>query len=84
MKHIYCNCISRKKFVFFFKFCVLFSGQWKFGVKWSLGQDIAKSTVGIVGLGGVGQAIVRRLKGFDVARFIYSGRSDKPEGISEI
>ncbi|XP_034834376.1 glyoxylate reductase/hydroxypyruvate reductase-like [Maniola hyperantus] len=58
------------------------SGEWKFGLQWSLGQDIARSTVGIVGLGGIGQTIVRRLKGFDVARFIYSGRSDKPEAKS--
>ncbi|XP_045488886.1 glyoxylate reductase/hydroxypyruvate reductase [Pieris rapae] len=57
-------------------------GEWKFGVQWKLGQDIAGSTVGVVGLGGVGQAAVRRLKGFDVARFIYSGRSDKPEAKS--
>ncbi|XP_052755160.1 glyoxylate reductase/hydroxypyruvate reductase-like [Galleria mellonella] len=55
------------------------SGEWKYGVTWTLGQDIVGSTVGIVGLGGIGQAIVRRLKGFDVARFIYSGRSEKPE-----
>lgn len=45
-----------------------------------LGMDISGSTVGIVGFGGVGQAVVRRLKGFDVARFLYCGRSDKPEG----
>ena len=49
-------------------------------MQWRLGQDIANSTVGIVGLGGIGQSIVKRLRGFDVARFIYSGRSDKPEG----
>ncbi|CAH0755959.1 unnamed protein product [Diatraea saccharalis] len=55
------------------------SGQWKYGVQWSTGLDIAGSTVGIIGLGGIGQAIVRRLKGFDVARFLYSGRSDKPQ-----
>ncbi|KAG6450639.1 hypothetical protein O3G_MSEX006709 [Manduca sexta] len=55
------------------------SGEWKYGVQWMLGQDIAGSTVGIVGLGGVGQGIVRRLKGFDVAKFLYCGRSDKPE-----
>ncbi|CAH2044112.1 unnamed protein product, partial [Iphiclides podalirius] len=54
-------------------------GDWKYGVQWTLGQDIEGSTVGVVGLGGVGQAVVRRLKGFDVARFLYSGRSDKPE-----
>ncbi|XP_075980124.1 glyoxylate reductase/hydroxypyruvate reductase-like [Anticarsia gemmatalis] len=55
------------------------SGNWKYGVQWCLGQDIAGSTVGIVGFGGIGQALVRRLRGFDVARFIYSGRTDKPE-----
>lgn len=49
-------------------------------MQWMIGQDISGSTVGIVGLGGVGQAIVKRLKGFDVARFVYSGRNDKPEG----
>ncbi|KAJ8712512.1 hypothetical protein PYW07_005354 [Mythimna separata] len=55
------------------------SGEWKYGVQWMVGQDIAGSTVGIVGFGGVGQAVLRRLRGFDVAKFIYSGRSDKPQ-----
>ncbi|KOB77723.1 Glyoxylate reductase/hydroxypyruvate reductase [Operophtera brumata] len=54
-------------------------GDWKPGVQWLLGQDIAGSTVGIVGFGGIGQAVARRLRGFDVGRFLYSGRSDKPE-----
>ncbi|KPI99822.1 Glyoxylate reductase/hydroxypyruvate reductase [Papilio xuthus] len=60
----------------------IMSGEWKYGVQWSLGQDITGSTVGVVGLGGIGQAMVRRLKGFDVARFLYSGRSEKPEANS--
>lgn len=47
---------------------------------WMLGQDIKGSTVGIVGLGRIGQVIARRLKGFDVARIIYSGSSEKLEG----
>ncbi|CAB3230643.1 unnamed protein product [Arctia plantaginis] len=55
------------------------SGQWKYGVQWMLGQDVAGSTVGIIGFGGIGQAVLRRLRGFDVARFLYSGRTDKPE-----
>lgn len=50
-------------------------------MQWTLGMDIADSTVGIVGFGGIGQAVARRLKGFDVGRFLYSGRSDKPEGM---
>lgn len=45
-----------------------------------LGQDIEGSTVGIVGLGGIGQAIVKRLKTFEVARFLYSGHREKKEG----
>lgn len=58
------------------------TGQWKYGVQWMVGQDITSSIVGVVGLGGVGQAIVRRLKGFDVARFLYCGRTEKAEAIS--
>ncbi|KAK9883391.1 hypothetical protein WA026_001566 [Henosepilachna vigintioctopunctata] len=45
-----------------------------------LGVDISGSTVGIVGLGGIGQNIVQRLKSFKVARFLYTGHTEKPEG----
>lgn len=45
-----------------------------------LGQDIEGSTVGIVGLGGIGQAIVKRLKPFQVTRFVYTGHREKREG----
>lgn len=48
---------------------------------WMLGQDIQGSTVGIVGLGGIGQAILKRLKGFEVGKFLYTGHSAKREGI---
>lgn len=50
---------------------------------WLLGQDIKGSTVGIVGLGRIGQVIARRLNGFDVARIIYSGNSEKLEGLNK-
>lgn len=50
------------------------------GPQWMLGQDITGSTVGIVGLGGIGQAIVKRLQCFDVSRFLYTGHSIKKEG----
>ncbi|XP_076686636.1 glyoxylate reductase/hydroxypyruvate reductase [Andrena cerasifolii] len=50
------------------------------GSQWLLGQDLRGSTVGIVGLGSIGQAIVKRLKGFDVDRFIYTGHSRKKAG----
>ncbi|XP_043249621.1 glyoxylate reductase/hydroxypyruvate reductase-like isoform X2 [Colletes gigas] len=45
-----------------------------------LGQDLQGSTVGIVGLGSIGQNIIKRLKGFDVSRFIYTGHSRKKAG----
>lgn len=48
---------------------------------WMLGRDVKGSTVGIVGLGRIGQVIARRLIGFDVAKIIYSGNSEKLEGL---
>ncbi|CAB3230640.1 unnamed protein product [Arctia plantaginis] len=56
------------------------SGEWEIGFDKVLGQDIRGSTVGIVGLGGIGQAVVKRLAGFEVSKFIYSGHREKPEG----
>ncbi|XP_053970613.1 glyoxylate reductase/hydroxypyruvate reductase-like [Hylaeus anthracinus] len=54
--------------------------QYERRLDWLLGQDIEGSTVGIVGLGNIGQAIVKRLKGFEVGRFIYTGHSRKKAG----
>jgi glyoxylate/hydroxypyruvate reductase len=45
-----------------------------------MGQDIQGSTVGFVGLGGIGQAIAKRLIPFEVKKIIYSGHSPKPQG----
>ncbi|XP_014371238.2 glyoxylate reductase/hydroxypyruvate reductase [Papilio machaon] len=55
------------------------SGEWEIGFDKVLGQDIQGSTVGIVGLGGIGQATVKRLRGFDVEKFLYTGHREKPE-----
>lgn len=44
-----------------------------------LGQDIADSTVGIVGLGNIGKKIAKRLQGFDIGQILYTARSEKPE-----
>ncbi|XP_058450096.1 glyoxylate reductase/hydroxypyruvate reductase-like isoform X2 [Malaya genurostris] len=56
------------------------NSQWYIGPQWMLGKDIRASTVGIIGLGEIGQAIAKRLKGFDVGQLLYSGRKPKPEG----
>ena len=42
-------------------------------------MEIKGSTVGIVGFGGIGQSIAKRLSGFEVGRFIYTGHGEKPE-----
>jgi glyoxylate reductase len=51
------------------------AGQWK---KWSyngfLGADLHHSTLGIIGMGRIGQAIARRSMGFDM-KVIYHNRS---------
>jgi lactate dehydrogenase-like 2-hydroxyacid dehydrogenase len=41
------------------------------------GPELAGSTVGIVGLGQIGQAVMQRLRPFGVARFLYCGRTRK-------
>jgi glyoxylate/hydroxypyruvate/2-ketogluconate reductase len=55
------------------------AGGWKiaFGVRYFLGQDIHHATLGIIGMGRIGQAIARRARGFDM-RVIYNNRSRLP------
>ncbi|KAL3274627.1 hypothetical protein HHI36_016008 [Cryptolaemus montrouzieri] len=52
----------------------------KNGTQWLLGQDVSGATIGIVGLGGIGQAIAHRVKCFNVAKILYTGHKEKPEG----
>jgi lactate dehydrogenase-like 2-hydroxyacid dehydrogenase len=51
-------------------------GDWKiaFGVQYFLGQDIHHATLGIIGMGRIGQAIAKRALGFDM-RVVYNNRS---------
>jgi len=48
---------------------------------WLCGPGLSGSTVGIVGLGRIGEAIMCRLKPFGVSQFVYSGRSKKPDHV---
>ncbi len=54
------------------------AGEWK---QWDpeglLGHDVSRSTLGIIGMGRVGQAIVMRALGFDMD-VMYTARSAKP------
>ena len=43
-----------------------------------LGQDVFGATLGIVGLGEIGEAMARRARGFDM-RVLYTSRTRKPE-----
>jgi lactate dehydrogenase-like 2-hydroxyacid dehydrogenase len=52
------------------------AGEWKvaFAVPFFLGQDVHHATLGIIGMGRIGQAIARRARGFDM-RVIYHNRT---------
>jgi len=51
-------------------------GLWS-PTRW-LGADLQGATLGIVGLGGIGQAVARRAVGFGL-RIVYTSRTPKPE-----
>ncbi|MBN1458698.1 MAG: D-glycerate dehydrogenase [Armatimonadetes bacterium] len=59
------------------------SGKWK---SWSpqlmLGQDIYGATLGLVGLGRIGEAVARRAHGFGM-RVLYTDVAQKPEAETE-
>lgn len=60
----------------------MFRGTWPkhFNTQWMLGRDLSGSTIGIIGFGGIGQTIAKRLKSFEIARILYTGHREKPEG----
>jgi len=55
-------------------------GDWKvaFGVQFFLGQDVHHATLGIIGMGRIGQALARRARGFDM-RVLYHNRTRLPD-----
>lgn len=53
-------------------------GEWgTWSPYWMTGQDVGGATVGIIGMGSIAEAVVRRLHGFD-CRVLYYSRSPKP------
>lgn len=58
--------------------------KWKtWGLTLLLGQDIHGATLGIVGMGRIGQATAKRAAGFDM-RVLYTSRTRKPEVEAEL
>jgi len=54
-------------------------GEWTtWKPEWMAGYDLYGSTVGIMGLGRIGTAVAKRLRGFD-CRILYNGPKPKPE-----
>ncbi len=55
-------------------------GDWKvaFAMQSPLGTDVHHATLGIIGMGRIGQAIARRALGFDM-KIVYSNRNRLPE-----
>lgn len=55
------------------------AGKWEtWGLTLFLGADVAGATLGIVGMGRIGQALARRAQGFDM-KILYHSRSRRPE-----
>jgi len=50
---------------------------------WMCGPELKGSTVGIVGLGCIGQAVLQRLKPFGVKKFLYCGRNKKDDNLED-
>ncbi|CAD0202447.1 unnamed protein product [Chrysodeixis includens] len=56
------------------------SGGWvSWAPMWMTGPGLADSTVGIVGYGRIGQAVARRVKGFNTKQIIYCSRTERME-----
>ena len=59
------------------------SGTWAgFGINFMLGARVWGRTLGIVGMGGIGEAVARRAKGFGMA-VLYHNRRRRPEAEAE-
>ncbi|GLQ96591.1 2-hydroxyacid dehydrogenase [Dyella mobilis] len=58
------------------------AGRWRGGMRFDdwLGVDVHGKTLGILGMGRIGQAVARRASGFDM-RVIYHNRSRLPEAV---
>ncbi|KAG1048527.1 hypothetical protein G6F43_009088 [Rhizopus delemar] len=55
-------------------------GEWRdWRPEWLCGYQLTNKTLGVAGMGRIGQAITRRLKAFGIDRVLYWGRKEKAE-----
>lgn len=55
------------------------SGEWgAWQPEWMVGRDLFGATVGIIGMGRIGQAVARRLRGFE-CKVLYTGTGEKSD-----
>ena len=60
------------------------AGKWEaWGPKQFIGPDVWGKTLGVIGFGGIGQAMARRAKGFDM-EILYTARSRKKDAEKEL
>lgn len=58
----------------------IYDGQWTaWSPMWMCGTGLAGKTVGIVGLGRIGIRVAEMLKGFNIAKILYTSRTVKSE-----
>ncbi|CDS10528.1 hypothetical protein LRAMOSA03203 [Lichtheimia ramosa] len=56
------------------------TGEWReWRPNWLCGYQFTNKTLGVVGMGRIGQAVAKRLQAFGVSRVLYWGRKEKPE-----
>ncbi|KAI9020137.1 FtsJ-like methyltransferase-domain-containing protein [Phycomyces nitens] len=56
------------------------TGEWReWRPTWLCGSQFSNRTLGVVGLGRIGEAVAHRLKAFGISKVLYCGRSEKVE-----
>lgn len=59
-------------------------GEWgAWSPYWMTGHDLSNSTVGLIGMGKIAEAVARRLQGFG-CRVLYHSRTPKPQAEAEL
>ncbi|KAL7294337.1 hypothetical protein TKK_0012347 [Trichogramma kaykai] len=57
----------------------IYKGEWvSWSPTWMTGGKLSGSNIGIVGLGRIGLRVAEYLKGFGVAKILYTSRTEKP------